>query len=101
MHNIAFQRPYTNAIILSGLHVFPPSFVSLCTLLFAITGSELPSEKFQSMVEWLKYNVAPSSQVNSFMEKTAVKRAEWIRKNTGQSFGNILKEYPRLFNTPW
>ena len=52
------------------------------------------------MIEWLKHNVAPSSQVNSFMEKTAVKKAEWIRKNPGQSFDNILKEYPPLFDTP-
>ena len=73
---------------------FPPSLVSPCTILFAITESDLPSEQFQSMIEWLKHNVAPSSRVNSFMEKTAVKRAEWIRKNHGQSFHNILKEYP-------
>ena len=77
----------------------PPSLVSPCTLLFDLTESDLPSEQFQSMVEWLKYNAAPTSQVNSFMEKTTVKRAEWIRKNTGESFGNILKEYPRLFDT--
>ena len=75
---------------LSGLHFFP-SLVSPCTLLFAITESHLPSEQFKSMVEWLKHNVVPFSQVNSFMEKTAVTRAEWIRKNSGQSFDNILK----------
>ena len=45
------------------------------------------------MVEWLKHNVDPSPQVNSFKEKTAVKRAEWIRKSSRQSFDNILKEY--------
>ena len=78
----------------------PPSLVSPCTLLFALTESDLPSEQFQSMIEWLKHNVVPSSQVNSFMETTAVKREEWIRKNPGQSFDNILKKYPRLFDTP-
>ena len=79
----------------------PPSLVSPCTILFAITESDLPSEQFKSMVEWLKHNVARSSRVNSFMEKTAVKRAERIGKNPGQSFYNILKEYPRLFDTAW
>ena len=55
----------------------------------------------ENIVEWLKHNVARSSRVNSFMEKTAVKRAERIGKNPGQSFYNILKEYPRLFDTAW
>lgn len=64
------------------------------------TESDVTSEEFQSMVEWLKHNVSPPSQVLSFMEKTAVNRAEWIRLNPGEPFDNIIKEYPRLFNTP-
>ena len=54
----------------------------------------------EAMKEWLKYNVEPPSQVKNYMEKTAIKRAAWIRENTGLSIGAVLKEYPRLFDTP-
>ena len=69
-------------------------------LLLTFTESDLSDEQCKSMAEWLKHNLAPVAQVTSFMEKTAVKRAEWIRNNRGQSFDNILQEYPRLFDTP-
>lgn len=52
------------------------------------------------MTEWLRHNTTPSSQVHIFMEKTAVKRAEWIRGNTGQDLQKVVQEFPRLFHTP-
>ena len=34
------------------------------------------------------------------MEKTSIKRAVWVRENPELSIGAILKEHPRLFDTP-
>ena len=63
--------------------------------------TSLTSEEFESMVEWLRHNVAPLSQVRTFMEKTAVKRAELIRSlDDGTSHNNIVTDYPRLFDMP-
>ncbi|XP_033124873.1 uncharacterized protein LOC117123132 [Anneissia japonica] len=61
---------------------------------------DLTTEEFHKMVEWLKHNIAPASQITLFMKKTAAKRAEWIRANPGQPFNNIMTEYPRLFDMP-
>lgn len=64
------------------------------------TDCDTTEEQFKSMTEWLKHNTTPSSQVHIFMEKTAVKRAEWIRGNTGQGLQKVVQEFPRLFDTP-
>ncbi|XP_071852236.1 uncharacterized protein [Apostichopus japonicus] len=53
-----------------------------------------------AMKEWLKNHIEPLSQVHEFMEKTTIKRAEWIRANPGLSISSILKEYPRLIDIP-
>jgi hypothetical protein len=50
--------------------------------------------------EWLKGNSEPLSTVNNFMEKTASSRAQWIRKNADLRIEEVIKEYPRLFDTP-
>lgn len=86
----------SSALILSFLQLV---MFRQCKLIF-LADCDLSSEEFESMTEWLKHNVEPVSQVSSFMKKTAVKRAEWIRNNPGQPFDNILREYPRLFDTP-
>lgn len=52
------------------------------------------------MKEWMKTNSEPLSTVKEYMEKTAFNRAEWIRKNSDLSMQEVIKEYPRLFDTP-
>ncbi|PIK62632.1 hypothetical protein BSL78_00424 [Apostichopus japonicus] len=52
-----------------------------------------------AMKEWLKNHIEPLSQVHEFMEKTTIKRAEWIRKSWFIN-SSILKEYPRLIDIP-
>jgi hypothetical protein len=49
-------------------------------------------------VEWLKYHVEPLIKV--FMSKMSVKRASWIREHSDLSVGALLKEHPRLIDTP-
>lgn len=52
------------------------------------------------MIEWLKNHTESESKVRGYMQKTAVKRAAWIRENTNLAIGDILKVHPRLFDTP-
>ena len=52
------------------------------------------------MVEWLKHHVEPLHKVKEFMGKTSVKRASWIREHSDLPVGAILKEHPRLIDTP-
>ena len=52
------------------------------------------------MVEWLKHHVEPPSKVKEYMQKTSVNRAAWIKENPQLSISDILKEHPRLFDTP-
>ena len=51
-------------------------------------------------MEWLKHHVEPLTKVKEFMSKTSVKRASWIREHSDLSVGAILKEHPRLIDTP-
>ena len=52
------------------------------------------------MVEWLKHHVEPPSKVKEYMKKTPVNRAAWVKENPQLSISDILKEHPRLFDTP-
>lgn len=48
----------------------------------------------------MKANSEPLSTVKNYMEKTALNRADWIRKNPDLPMQEVIKEYPRLFDTP-
>lgn len=52
------------------------------------------------MKEWMKANSEPISTIKKYIEKTVVNRAEWIRKTPDLSMREVMKEYPRLFDTP-
>ena len=58
------------------------------------------NEDYEGMTEWLKHNLEPESTVKEFMKKTSIKRAAWIRGNPSLTVEGILKEHPRLFDTP-
>ena len=58
------------------------------------------NEDYEGMTEWLKHNVEPENTVKEFMKKTSIKRAAWIRGNPSLTVEAILKEHPRLFDTP-
>lgn len=65
---------------------------------FSHTDCSVSETDDYAMKEWLKNHIEPLSQVHEFMEKTTIKRAEWIRANPGLSISSILKEYPRLID---
>ncbi|XP_057201278.1 uncharacterized protein LOC130561138 [Triplophysa rosa] len=50
--------------------------------------------------EWLKNNIWPPSQIEQYMKETAIHRAKWIRDNGTKAVMEIVKEYPRLLDTP-
>jgi hypothetical protein len=52
------------------------------------------------MKEWMKANLEPLSTLKNYMEKTVLNRAEWIRKTPDLPMREVMKEYPRLFDTP-
>ena len=52
------------------------------------------------MIEWLKHRIEPLSKAKEYVAKTSIKRAAWVRGNPELSIGSILKEHPRLFDTP-
>lgn len=70
----------------------------LCT--YHSTESDVPPEKLLEMVEWMKVNRYPVSQVEDYMNKTALHRGKWIRSNGSKSLPEILTEFPRLVDNP-
>lgn len=60
----------------------------------------MPPEKIIEMVEWLKVNKFPVSQVEDYMKQTALQRGRWIRSNGSKSLPEILEEFPRLVDNP-
>ncbi|KTF80519.1 hypothetical protein cypCar_00036501 [Cyprinus carpio] len=60
----------------------------------------IPTERAQSLVNWLKNNHAPINQVVENMKETALYRAKWIRQNGTKSITEVLHEFPHLLNTP-
>ncbi|KAF3833196.1 hypothetical protein F7725_026861 [Dissostichus mawsoni] len=70
----------------------------LCT--YHSTESDVPPEKLLEMVEWMKVNRYPVSQVEDYMNQTALHRGKWIRSNGSKSLPEILTEFPRLVDNP-
>ena len=52
------------------------------------------------MTTWLKYHHTPTQQVEEMMLKTCRARAAYIRRETEKTASELLKEYPRLIDTP-
>lgn len=52
------------------------------------------------MVDWMKVNKYPVSEVEGSMKDTAIYRGEWIRSNGSKSIPEILTEFPRLLDNP-
>lgn len=52
------------------------------------------------MIQWLRNNTWPASQVEVYMKDTATHRARWIRENGTKAIVEIIEEYPRLLDTP-
>jgi hypothetical protein len=48
------------------------------------------------MKECLKYHTEPASTVKTYMEKTVINRAKWIRENSELPIRAVMAEYPRL-----
>ncbi|ROL44307.1 hypothetical protein DPX16_8729 [Anabarilius grahami] len=63
---------------------------------FPLPESELSSAVIHKMIEWLKDNGSPHSQVQEFMRYTAPHRAAWIRSTGTKTIEEINREYPRL-----
>ncbi|KAG7238760.1 hypothetical protein INR49_031276 [Caranx melampygus] len=60
----------------------------------------LPPEKLQEMLDWLKVNKFPVSEVEAYMKETATYRGKWIPSNGSKSIPEMLKEFPRLVDSP-
>ena len=60
----------------------------------------MPDDDYEGMVEWLKHHVEPVETVQDYMEKTSIKRAAWVRGDNEITVETIIKEHPRLFDTP-
>ncbi|XP_078030276.1 uncharacterized protein LOC144466599 [Epinephelus lanceolatus] len=60
----------------------------------------LAPEKLQQMVDWLKVNKYPVSEVEVYMKETVIYQGKWIRSNGSKSIPEILKEFPRLVDNP-
>lgn len=56
----------------------------------------VPEERSQQQKEWLKHNCYLLTQVQEYMEETALYRANWIWANPSRGIFEILAEYPRL-----
>ena len=54
----------------------------------------------QGMKEWLKQHNEPSSTIKTYMERTVLNRAHWIKDNSDLPVSKVMAEYPRLFDTP-
>ncbi|XP_034085470.1 uncharacterized protein LOC117554950 [Gymnodraco acuticeps] len=61
---------------------------------------DVPPEKLLEMVEWMKVNRYPVSQVEDYMNQTALHRGNWIRSNGSKSLPETLTEFPRLLDNP-
>ncbi|XP_028826875.1 uncharacterized protein LOC114785189 [Denticeps clupeoides] len=67
---------------------------------FTLPESNVDSERVTQMIEWLRNNIWPASQVEQYMKETAIQRAKWIRNDGSKTIMEIAKEYPRLLDTP-
>ncbi|KAK9966163.1 hypothetical protein ABG768_003289 [Culter alburnus] len=67
---------------------------------FQLPESELSLTEIHTMIDWLKNNRTPHSQVEEFMRRTAPHRAAWIRSSGTKTVEEINREYPRLHNFP-
>lgn len=67
---------------------------------FTFPDSNVDSERATQMIEWLRNNIWPASQVEQYMKETAIQRAKWIRDDGSKTIMEIAKEYPRLLDTP-
>ncbi|XP_067277997.1 uncharacterized protein si:dkey-286j15.1 [Pseudorasbora parva] len=77
-----------------------PSHNSSSRPSFPVPESELSSAVIHKMIEWLKNNKSPHSQVEEFMRHTAPHRAAWIRFPETKTIEEINREYPRLQDSP-
>ena len=48
----------------------------------------------------MKNHIEPVAMVKTYMEKTVVSRARWIKENSELTISEIMTQYPRLFDTP-
>nr|XP_055053698.1 uncharacterized protein LOC129438810 [Misgurnus anguillicaudatus] len=55
----------------------------------------IPDEHALQLKEWLRNNSQPLSQIETYMQNTAVNRAKWIRDNNW-TIDQILEEFPCL-----
>ncbi|XP_039670902.1 uncharacterized protein LOC120567860 [Perca fluviatilis] len=55
----------------------------------------ISDERALQLKEWLRNNSQPLSQIETYMENTAVYRAKWIRDNNW-TIDEILEEFPHL-----
>ncbi|XP_067280437.1 uncharacterized protein [Pseudorasbora parva] len=62
--------------------------------------SESSLTEVHTMIEWLKNNRSPHSQVEEFIKRTAPHRAAWIRASGTKTVEEINREYPRLHDFP-
>ncbi|XP_052449210.1 uncharacterized protein LOC128011128 [Carassius gibelio] len=76
------------------------SEIPTCSSSFTLSESNVDSERATQMTEWLKNNIWPASQVEHYMKETVIQRAKWIRDHGSKTIMEIVKEYPRLLDTP-
>lgn len=55
----------------------------------------ISDERASQLKEWLRNNSQPLSQIETYMQNTAVYRAKWIRDNNW-TIDQILEEFPHL-----
>ncbi|XDV29328.1 hypothetical protein PO909_032465, partial [Leuciscus waleckii] len=67
---------------------------------FPLPESESSLTELHTMIEWLKNNRSPHSQVEELMIRTAPHRAAWIRSSGTKTVEEINREYPRLYDFP-
>lgn len=67
----------------------------LLTFLFFFTEGNISDERALQLKEWLRNNSQPLSQIQTYMQDTAVYRAKCIRDNNW-TIDQILQEFPRL-----
>ncbi|XP_077100006.1 uncharacterized protein LOC143750715 [Siphateles boraxobius] len=67
---------------------------------FPLPESESSLPELHTMIEWLKNNRSPHSQVEELMKLTAPHRAAWIRSSGTKTVEEINREYPRLYDFP-
>lgn len=64
-------------------------------LVFFFTECTISDERASQLEEWLRNNSQPLSEVETYMQNTAVYRAKCIRDNNW-TIDQILEEFPRL-----